>query len=163
MTSSEKGALWRWIISVVVLSRLAFWLASVLPAYLGEVLPNQVWLDMQISISHRTIPFVITHQFLDPIILGFITYWVGRMYFATTKLGRVGVFTLVLPILLYLSYLIFYVVTWSRFTMLLLSSLPVLGDVFLLLTLALSAGAVLGFTTKGLVDYLGKSKPKTSD
>lgn len=163
MTSREKTVLRRWIFSVLIITRLLFFLPATWPELFAEHFPNQTWLDMTLSVNGQQLPLTITHQFLDPLVLALLVYVIGRLWFWSTKLGRAAIILLILPILLWLSYSIFYQAQASHLAYGLVKSIQRIGPIFGWVCLTWSAMVIVFFLFQGVVAFFEKDHPKNSD
>lgn len=157
MTKRQKTVLKRWLFGVFVSTRLAYLMVSYLPEWL-QPFQNSPWLDMQISISNKTTNLAITHQSLDPFILTYITLVIAQLYCATTKLGKIATLGLVLPIMLFLNYIVFYVAKGSPLVIGLLEILNYTGLLIIGLTILATGGGAIYLMVLGAVHFFERDQ-----
>ncbi|MBT4209673.1 MAG: hypothetical protein HOE19_02035 [Candidatus Komeilibacteria bacterium] len=109
MTSRQKTHLFSWVIFVVILSRALFFIPDLFPGLLPENIHNYPWVDFQIHLSSKVTPVVISHQFIDPLLLGLITWVIGRLLLLTPGKIYKTIFLVIFPACLVgVTYYTFY-------------------------------------------------------
>ncbi len=163
MTNRQKTVLKRWVWSSFVLSYLVFWFIESFPSFLGSTFSNQVWLNMKIGFGQELITLVVTHQFIDSLMLAFIALVIGRAFFISTKFGKWLVILFLLPFSLWAARGFLYYLDGSYFSLWALNTLSLYGGITIhVLVVIFSAVVTLWLLVLGLVRFFEKDRQNSS-